>query len=127
MFDEISDVQMQSFLDLFMNVLFTDGTFQTITLTLSELDANNTDTVYNKLVEVLTENNVDIQFIMGICSDGCSVMLRYAYIFQGSSSETSTPAANCSNPVFPPAPSYLLLSPQPVYSPSLLNPFPLPG
>jgi hypothetical protein len=75
MFDETSDVQMRSLLNVFMNILFTDGTFQTITLTLSELDANDADTVYKKLVEVLTENNVDMQLITGIFSDGCSVML----------------------------------------------------
>jgi hypothetical protein len=75
MFDETSDVQMRSLLNVFMNILFTDGTFQTITLTLRELDANDADTVYKKLVDVLTENDVDMQLITGICSDGCSVML----------------------------------------------------
>ncbi len=75
MFDETNDVQMRSLLNVFMNILFTDGTFQTIALTLSELDANDADTVYKKLVEVLTENNIDMQLVTGICSDCCSVML----------------------------------------------------
>ena len=75
MFDETSDVQMRSLLNIFLNVLFRDGKFKTLTLTLSELEANDADTVYNKLLEILASNNVALNFLIGICSDGCSVML----------------------------------------------------
>jgi hypothetical protein len=75
MFDETSDVQMRSLLNLFINVLFKNGEFKTLTLTLSELEANDADCVYQKLLEVLKDNNVSLNFLIGICSDGCSVML----------------------------------------------------
>ena len=75
MFDESSDVQMRSLMNVFVNVLFKSGKFKTLTLTLSELEASDSNTVYHKLLEVLEASNVDLNSITGICSDGCSVML----------------------------------------------------
>lgn len=75
MFDETSDVQMRSMLNLFINVLFKNGEFQTLTLTLSELESNDANAMLSKIQEVLKENNISLSLLMGICSDGCSVML----------------------------------------------------
>ena len=70
MFDETTDVQMRSLLNLFTNVLFKNGKFKTLTLTLSELEANDAGCVYKKILTTLASTSSSEYALMAarLCS-----------------------------------------------------------
>ena len=74
MFDEASDINMHSNLNVFVNVLLPSFRVQTLTLTLTELPGADAATVYSVLLGVLREYNVPLHKVIGICSDGAKTM-----------------------------------------------------
>jgi hypothetical protein len=73
MFDEASDINMHSNLNVFVNVLLPSFRVQTLTLTLTELPSADAATVYSVLLGVLREYNVSLHKVIGICSDGAKI------------------------------------------------------
>jgi hypothetical protein len=66
MFDEASDINMHSNLNVFVNVLLPSFRVQTLTLTLTELPGADAATVYSVLLGVLREYNVPLHKVIGI-------------------------------------------------------------
>jgi hypothetical protein len=105
MFDEASDINMHSNLNVFVTILTDGGSVRTLTLALVEISAgdsgstlseyflffsqmvyiyisvvfrvNYLDTVYGTLMRVLHEYQVPVSKVIGVCSDGASTMQGY--------------------------------------------------
>ena len=75
MFDEASDINMYSKLNVFVNALLPSGEVRTFNIALCEIQCGDSATIFETLIRALEEAGVTLTRIIGICSDGASTMI----------------------------------------------------